>query len=110
MITVMLFKNKQNQFVGFTMEGHAGYAEEGADIVCAAATTAAMTAVNGLTDVVGISMQPEVSSGCINCMLPVELSDNQAHDAFVILKSMELTFINLTELYGDYITMKVQKR
>ena len=37
--------------MGFRMEGHAGFAEEGEDIVCAAVSSAAYLTVNTLTEV-----------------------------------------------------------
>jgi len=106
MITVVVFKNKQNQIIRFTVKGHAGFAESGSDIVCAAVTTAAMTAVNGLTDVANIAMEPHVASGYVDCVLPSVLSVQERHDADVILNSMMLTFDNLAELYADYICIK----
>ncbi len=106
MINVVLFRNQQNQLVRFTMKGHAGYAERGADIVCAAATTAAMTAVNGLTDVAHISINPKVSAGHLDCSLPEKLSSQERHDADVILESLLLTFINLAEQYPAYFRMQ----
>ncbi len=108
MITVVVFKNKQNQIIRFTVNGHAGFAESGSDIVCAAATVAAMTAVNGLTDVANIAMEPQVASGHIDCVLPSVLSAKQRHDADVLLNSMMLTFDNLAELYADYICIKTK--
>ena len=106
MISVVLFRDQHNKIVRFTMKGHAGYAESGADIVCAAATTAAMTAVNGLTDVAQIAMNPKVSAGFLDCTLPSKLSDNERHDADVILESLLLTFINLAEQYPAYFSMR----
>jgi len=88
------------------MKGHAGYAEAGADIVCAAATTAAMTAVNGLTDVAHIPMNPKVSAGHLDCTLPAKLSSQERHAADVILESLLLTFINLAEQYPAYFRMQ----
>ena len=108
MVTVVVFKNKQNQITRFTVNGHAGFAESGSDIVCAAVTTTAMTAVNGLTDVAGIAMEPQVASGHIDCVLPAVLTQQERHDADVLLDSMMLTFDNLADLYADYICIKTK--
>ena len=35
MTKVTFYQNSENQCVGFTSEDHAGYAQEGEDIVCA---------------------------------------------------------------------------
>ncbi|MBE7022451.1 MAG: ribosomal-processing cysteine protease Prp [Ruminococcaceae bacterium] len=108
MISVDFFRNKENKLVRFRLSGHAGYAESGADIVCAAATTAAMTAVNGLTDIAAIRLTPEVSPGYIDCALPEGLSERERRDADVLLESMVLTFLNLAEQYAAYISIQEQ--
>ena len=35
MTKITIFRNRDNEFLGFECLGHAGYAEEGEDIVCA---------------------------------------------------------------------------
>ncbi len=53
MIRITLFR-QQNRWAGFCAEGHAGYAEEGEDIVCAAVyivlTTNTVNAIETLTE------------------------------------------------------------
>ncbi|MBQ4518848.1 MAG: ribosomal-processing cysteine protease Prp [Clostridia bacterium] len=106
MITISLFRNKNHNIQGFTVKGHAGFGEHGTDIVCAAVTTAAMTTVNGLTDVVHISLTPEVREGYLSCCLPEKLSEEQRREADVLLESMVLTMQNLESQYGDYIRLR----
>ena len=105
MITVSLFRNQSRQITGFTVSGHAGYGEKGTDIVCAAVTTAAMTAVNGLTDAAGIQLTPVVREGYLACTLPEVLSETERHDADLLLESMVLTLQNLVSQYGDYVSL-----
>ena len=47
MITVTVSK-KNNSYISFTSKGHAGYAEEGYDIICAAVSALIITTVNSL--------------------------------------------------------------
>ncbi len=54
MTKVTIYKNWKNECVGFQAFGHAGYAEEGDDLVCAAIsilTINAMNAIETFTDV-----------------------------------------------------------
>lgn len=44
------FKKKNNQFIGYEIKGHANYAPEGQDIVCAAVSALAMTITNELNN------------------------------------------------------------
>ena len=50
MITIVIWKNKQGDILGFSTEGHAGYEEEGKDIICASISTLFTTAVNALEE------------------------------------------------------------
>ncbi len=106
MINISLFKNQKQQIVRFLVEGHAGYAESGADIVCASVTTAAFTAVNGITDVAGIDALVEVYDGYLAFELPQELSPKMREKADLLLESMVLSFENLAEQYGKYVAIK----
>ena len=47
MITVTVTK-KNNSYTEFTSRGHAGYAEEGQDIICAAVSVLVINTVNSL--------------------------------------------------------------
>ena len=49
MIQVSVKKQKDN-IVGFHMEGHSGYAEQGADIVCSAISALAINCVNSIEE------------------------------------------------------------
>ena len=47
MITVTIYK-KSNQYLGFDINGHAGYAEEGSDIICAAVSVLSLNTLNSI--------------------------------------------------------------
>ena len=48
---------------GIKISGHAGYAEAGKDIVCAAVTTLTQTLIRSLEDLARDKIQYEISSG-----------------------------------------------
>ena len=54
MIRVTLFKSPGGNITGFSCKGHAGYAEEGSDIVCAAVSALSITCANALQSVAGV--------------------------------------------------------
>ena len=60
MITVTVSK-KNNSYVSFTSKGHAGYAEEGYDIICAAVSALIINTVNSLEQLTGDQIQAEES-------------------------------------------------
>ena len=60
MIRAVLYQ-AGGQLTGFSVRGHAGYAPEGSDIVCAAVSVLTTTCVNALESVAGVV--PEVHGG-----------------------------------------------
>lgn len=55
MIRIDFLTPPDGRLVGFRIEGHSGYGEEGEDIVCAAVSSAAYLTVNTVTDVLFIT-------------------------------------------------------
>ncbi len=106
MITINLFRNESRKIVRFTVSGHAGYSEQGTDIVCASVTTAAFTALNGLLDVAKIDVEFTVRDGYLDCCLPENLSEKNRSNADLLLESMVLSFQNLEEQYGKFVKLQ----
>ena len=48
MIHVTIYQNSQKECIGFGTKGHAGYKDEGQDIVCAAASVLMINTVNAI--------------------------------------------------------------
>ncbi len=48
MIHVAIYQNENKECVGFRTEGHAGYSEEGSDIVCAAVSVLVLNTINAI--------------------------------------------------------------
>ena len=105
MTDIEIYRDRSGAIIKYIVRGHTGYGEAGADIVCASVTTAALTALNGLTDVVGLSVGYEVRDGYLECILPVEADEKSRFGARVLLDSMLLTFRDLKEQYGNYISI-----
>lgn len=105
MTRITIFYGGRNTIRGFMLEGHTGFSERGSDIVCSAVTTTAMTAVNGLTDVVGAKAAVRVRDGFIKCILSRNITKEQARGAEVLLKSTYLTFKNIELQYRDYVVI-----
>ncbi len=96
---------KNEDIVKYIVEGHTGFAESGEDIVCAAVSALAMHTLNGLTDVVGVSVGFEVREAYLECVLPADLSGGERTKANVLLNSLYLSLKNLEKQYTKYITI-----
>ena len=93
MITVTVSK-KNNSYVSFTSKGHAGYAEEGYDIICAAVSALIINTVNSLEQLTGDQNQEE-SDGFVSFsfMKPVTKEGTLLMDSLVL---------GLTEIENSY--------
>ncbi len=64
-----VFYKKGEQFCGFSVSGHAGYGEEGNDIVCASVSSAVMLVCNTITDFFNADADVEVLENKITLRL-----------------------------------------
>ncbi len=105
MTQIEIYRNSRGEIVKYLVAGHTGYGESGTDIVCASVTTAALTALNGLTEIVGIPVGYEVREGYLECVLPEQMEDAARRGANLLLESMCLTLRELARQYEDYISI-----
>lgn len=107
MIHVNIVRDKQGFIWEFTVEGHAGAGEEGNDIVCAAVSVVAYTAVNALDELVGIGDCCTIEDGYMKCSLPVDIPEEKKQVVRVIMDTVAVGFkqIEYTEQYESYISV-----
>ena len=102
MIKVEFF-SQEGRRTGFTVSGHSGSAEAGADVVCAAVTAIVRFAEATLNDVLGVGAKVRVDepSAVITLKLPANYEEEEAVQA--ILDGMMLTLASLRDENPDYI-------
>ena len=100
-MTTILFHTAGNRIVGFDAKGHSGYAEEGADIVCAAITSTVRLVETTVNDVMGLAASVKVhsKSDTIEFRLPGGLSATAESTCQALLTGMMLY---LTQLHDEY--------
>lgn len=93
--------NKANEII---VSGHAGFADHGEDIVCAAVSVLTISILNGLTEIVGRKDLGEViEEGYVRFIIP-EINDEPTKSQTETLISTYLLGIRgIKEAYGDYI-------
>ena len=104
-MTSITIKRKSKDIIGYTVEGHTGFGDAGEDIVCAAVSSLSTATLNGLTDVVGLTVGYEMREAYLTCILPDTMSEQEAAGAKVLLNTMYLSLKDLEEQYGKYITI-----
>ena len=94
---------EDDRITGFSVSGHSGYAEAGADIVCAAISTAVTMAETTINDVCGAKAKVRVKEEDARVTLTLPASCDEEERVPAVLAGFMLTLINLRDEYPDYI-------
>lgn len=101
------FIRHEERVVAFEMDGHANFAEQGADLVCAGATSIAFGMVNAISERMGVEPVMEEDDGYLYYSVPENI---EADDAVqILLEGMEHQLISLAYSYPDYIMINSKK-
>ncbi len=96
-----LFYRRKGALAGFSVSGHAGFADSGKDIVCAAVTSAVELTANGITEVA--CEKASVSAGDNEVRLTVEKITPQST---LLLQAMRLQLQLLAEQFPKNIRIQ----
>ena len=109
MIHVTIYQDKRNVCTGFQLKGHAGFAEEGQDIVCAAASVLVLNTINAIN--LYAEDEFSVDSDQEEGMIAFYLSDSPSKEAELLLKTMILGLEQMVddENYAEYIDLTFEE-
>jgi uncharacterized protein len=102
MINVTIKRDVKNSICKFEVEGHAWYSDNGSDIVCAAVSAVAYTAVGALEDLVGVKGHIE-RDGYMSLNVPIDIDEKLRRVADIILESMLIGFKQIELSYRKYV-------
>jgi len=97
------FFTENDRITGFSVSGHSGYAEAGADIVCAAISAIVTMAEATINDVCGAKAKVRVKEQDARITLTLPASCDEEESVQAVLAGMLITLCNLREQYPDYI-------
>ncbi len=88
--TVTFLKRSDGALLGYRANGHSGYAESGADIVCAAISALTQTTLNGLKNVLKapVMFDQDDDGAFIEAILTPEASEDQIRQAQLLLVTL----------------------
>ena len=105
MITITV-KNRKGTYLELISKGHAGYAEEGQDIVCAAVSALIITTVNSLEKFTDDKFDVQEKDGFVS----IHFRNNLSERGMLLMDSL---LLGLTEIAGSYnnryLTVKVKE-
>ena len=104
------FFTEGDRITGFSVSGHSGYAEAGADIVCAAISAVVTMAEATINDVCGAKAKVRVKDEQARITLTLPTSCDEEESVQAVLAGLLLYLCNLRDEYPDHIEviMEVQ--
>jgi len=105
MVVVEITETETGVIQALMVQGHAGKAPHGEDLVCAAVSVLVQTAILGLTEMVDQNLKYEIRPGYVALELPREMDRGAGERARVILQTIVRGLEATAESYGDYVTI-----
>ena len=104
-MTTITFRTEGDRITGFDSQGHSGYAEEGADIVCAGITSAIRLVETTINDVLGLAASVKVreSDASISLRLPGGLSPTVESTCQTLMAGLMVYFAELRDEFPENI-------
>ncbi|WP_099468241.1 ribosomal-processing cysteine protease Prp [Konateibacter massiliensis] len=108
MIQITIYKNSSDNYIGFKSLGHAGYADSGHDIVCAAVSVLVINTVNSIEEFTEdkIEIKTDEKKGLIEFRFTEHISER----ATLLMNSLELGLQGIEQDYNDgYIRIQIKE-
>ena len=105
MIRILITKHEK-QYRGFCVSGHAGFAESGSDIVCAAVSALSIHTVNGIEAYTQTAVEYTSEDGLLTVNFPGELTT----EAQVLMDAYVSSLKQTIQQYGrQYIHLEIRE-
>ena len=99
-------KKRKHSYTDFVSEGHAGYAEEGYDIVCAAVSALIINTVNSIEAFTEDQIVTESRDGFVSFHFTQPVTEKGA----LLMDSLVLGLTDIAHSYNNqYLTIKVKE-
>lgn len=108
MIRITIY-SREDDIEEINLTGHAGFADHGFDIVCAAVSSQVISIENSLQHLLGIEVKTEVNEiegGFLHLTLPEQLPKDVKQDAQLLLRHLDFALEVLAENYPEFIQIK----
>lgn len=107
MIQVLVRRGLNHTIDEIIIEGHAGYADPGEDLVCAAVSAITFGFANAIEQLLKVNTVEEVGeSGFLHFKVPSIENQEVYEKVQLLLSSMLISLDTIVESYGKYIRIK----
>ena len=101
-------KSSNDDIVGFRTEGHAGFADAGYDIVCAATSVLIINTINSIEQFTSSDCEVTTDEDTAVIQLMVK-SSNQSKELTVLLKALVLGLSTLAHDNPNYVSITFEE-
>ena len=109
MIDISIVRNKSGFVYGFEICGHSGYAKHGKDIVCAAISALAYTAVGAVSEMTKVEADWNYKDGYMFYMVHNDIADNDKSVIKTILDTIVIGFRQVELSYKGYVKVRIKE-
>ncbi len=104
MVTVKVYRKEEGKIAEIEIEGHAGYAPSGQDLVCAGISAVTIGMANAIHQLFGVDPVRRMGkSGFLHFHLPEGITADVEGKIHLLLEAMLLSLRSLEDSYGKYI-------
>ncbi len=108
MINAVFYRNQDSEIIGFCVSGHAGFANSGKDIVCAAVSAMSSLVVNTLEEIFHCGGEVQASeSGKLSYFLPDSMASSTT--AVGVLSGFKLQLEDYAAVYPKNINVGLKE-
>ena len=107
MTHITIYKSTNGGIAGFRSAGHAGYAEEGSDIICSAVSILTFNTINSIEKFTDAKFDVSVDeeAAVVDFMVTSDISDTTR----VLLNALELGLSSVAAGNPDYLLITVKE-
>ncbi|WP_456273890.1 ribosomal-processing cysteine protease Prp [Bacillus sp. AK031] len=105
MINVYFTKDPGGRISSFSMDGHANFAQNGQDIVCAGASAVSFGTVNAIMSLTGVEpgIDQSPDGGYLHCEFPADLPEETEEKVQLLLQGMIVSLQTIEREYSKFI-------
>lgn len=105
MTTITFYRKADGEITGFDVYDHAGYADEGSDILCAAISVLTINTINSIEEFTEDGFDTEEDEA--NARISFRIEENHSEAAELLLQSFLLGITNMVSsgAYDDYMKL-----
>ncbi|MFB5191113.1 ribosomal-processing cysteine protease Prp [Alicyclobacillus fastidiosus] len=93
---------QRDSVAGFRVKGHAGYADSGSDIVCAAVSVLVYNAINSCERFAGVALDVKDAGETLTCQLPLHPSESVR----LLINSLFYGVEQVAEQYPEFVRLQ----